>query len=177
MRSTHLKIVVRTDDVPAALRSIARFDRFPDLAEDVRSVQVHEAPDGSTARNSDWEVNFRRGVMRWNERELVDHDALRIEFDQTDGDFADFSGWWQLTEVEGGCEVHFEVTYDFGIESIVGIVDPIAERVIKRVVCSVLAALFGEITVLEGGGALTDLAGTASQRDVTFAPARAGGTV
>ncbi len=35
--------------------------------------------------------------------------------------------------------------------------DPIAERVIKRVVCDVLAALFGHITVLEGGEALTDL--------------------
>ena len=28
----------------------------------------------------------------------------------------------------------FEVTYDFGIESMAGILDPIAERVIKRVV-------------------------------------------
>jgi hypothetical protein len=36
--------------------------------------------------------------------------------------------------------------------------DPIAERVVKRVVCSVLSGLFGEITVVRGGEALTDLA-------------------
>jgi ribosome-associated toxin RatA of RatAB toxin-antitoxin module len=155
MRTTHLRIVLPVADAHAALSSIARFDRFPALAEDVRTVSTN---DGAGGRDSDWEVNFRRGVMRWNEREVVDQDALRIEFEQTEGDFAEFSGSWQLTEVDGGCAVHFEVTYDFGIESLVGIMDPIAERVIKRVICSVLAALFGEITVVEGGRALTDLA-------------------
>lgn len=174
MRTTHLRIVVPTGDAPAALRSIARFDRFPELAEDVRSVRVNETP-GSDSRDSDWEVNFRRGLMCWNEREVVDTDALRIDFEQTDGDFAEFAGWWQLSEVDGGCEVHFQITYDFGIESLVGIMDPIAERVIKRVICSVLAALFGEITVVEGGGALTDLAGANPLPGATFVPAGTGG--
>lgn len=58
-----------------------------------------------------------------------------------------------------GAEVLFEVTYDFGIESLVGIMDPIAERVITRAVCAVLSGLFRDIRVLEGAEALTDLAG------------------
>jgi hypothetical protein len=37
------------------------------------------------------------------------------------------------------------------------ILDPIAERVIKRVVRSALSGLFGAVTVLEGGEALSDL--------------------
>ena len=104
-----------------------------------------------------WVVNFRRGLMRWHEEETVDADALRIDFDQTDGDFAEFHGSWQLTPVLGGAQVMFDVTYDFGIESMAGLMDPIAERVIKRVVCSVLSALFGDVTVTEGGEALADL--------------------
>lgn len=154
MRTTRLKILFRTGDAKAAFSSIARFERFPELAEDVRSV-VTSTGDGR--RNSDWVVNFRRGVMRWNEWETIDPAALRIEFGQTDGDFADFSGWWQLTEVADGCELCFEVTYDFGIESLVGIMDPIAERVITRVICSVVRELFCEVDVVEGGDALTDL--------------------
>lgn len=159
MRTTRLKILFRTDDTEAAFSSIARFERFPDLAEDVRSVVTQGPSTGDAARNSDWVVNFRRGVMRWNEWETVDPAALRIEFGQTDGDFADFSGWWQLTEVADGCELCFEVTYDFGIESLVGIMDPIAERVITRVICSVVRELFRDVNVVEGGDALTDLAG------------------
>lgn len=158
MRTTRLRIEFPTEDVPGAFQWIADFGLFPSIAEDVRAVEVHPAPAPDLPRDSDWEVNFRRGVMRWNEWESVDADRLRIEFNQTDGDFAEFHGAWQLTPGPGRGEVLFDVTYDFGIDSLAGLMDPIAERVIKRVICSVLAELFGDITVLEGGEALADLA-------------------
>jgi ribosome-associated toxin RatA of RatAB toxin-antitoxin module len=154
MRTTRLRIRVPTDDIGAAFERIADFAAFPRLAEDVRAVRVHPG----TPRDSDWVVNFRRGLMRWNEVESIDAARLRIEFDQTDGDFAEFHGAWQLRPTAGGADVGFEVTYDFGIDSLVGLMDPIAERVITRVICSVLVGLFGDTTVIEGGEALTDLA-------------------
>lgn len=159
MRTTRLRIEVSGEHhAGTAFERIADFARFPLLAEDVRAVDVHPAPSPDLPRDSDWAVNFRRGVMRWNEVEWIDPDRRRIEFEQTDGDFAEFRGFWRLAaDRPGGFEVGFEVTYDFGIESLVGIMDPIAERVIHRVIRSVLAGLFGEITVLEGGQTLTDL--------------------
>jgi len=150
MRDTSISVRIRTDDVPAALAAIADFGRFPSLADDVRAV----VPD---AGGTQWTVNFRRGLMRWHETEVVDAAASRITFEQTAGDFTAFGGSWQLTPVIGGARVDFAVSWDFGIESMAGIMDPIAERVIKRVVCAVLSGLFGEITVLAGGEALTDL--------------------
>lgn len=150
MRATSIKVAIRTGDVPSALTAIADFTRFPALAPDVRSVT---SGDGG----SDWAVNFRRGVMRWHETETVSTEDLRIDFAQTDGDFAEFHGSWRLRPVIGGAHVTFEVTWDFGIESMAGLMDPIAERVIKRVACDVLSGLFGDVTVLEGGEALSDL--------------------
>ena len=150
MRATSITVRIRTDDVPAALESIADFTRFPSLADDVRSVVP-------SADGSQWTVNFRRGLMRWHETETVSPADLRIDFAQTEGDFAEFHGSWQLTPVIGGATVVFDVTFDFGIESMAGLMDPIAERVIKRVVRDVLSGLFGEITVLAGGDALADL--------------------
>lgn len=158
MRTVALRSRFGTEDVARDFQRVADFGLFPSLAEDVRSVEVHPAPSPDAPRDSDWEVNFRRGVMRWNEWESVDTDRLRIEFDQTEGDFAEFHGFWQFAPVPGACEVRFEVTYDFGIESLAGIMDPIAERVVKRVIVSVLTELFGEVEVLEGGEALVDLA-------------------
>jgi ribosome-associated toxin RatA of RatAB toxin-antitoxin module len=149
MRNVVLTVHVAARDARAALARIAEFERYPELAADVREV----TPRGAT---TDGVVNFRRGPMRWTETETVDERALRIDFAQTEGDFASFAGSWQLVPGIGGCVVRFEVAYDFGIESLAGIMDPIAERVIKRVVCEVLAALFGHTSILEGGEALTD---------------------
>jgi hypothetical protein len=150
MRATSISIRIRTEDVPGALAEIADFGRFPSLADDVREV----LPD---AGGTHWTVNFRRGLMRWHETDAVDPASLRITFEQTSGDFAEFGGSWQLTPVIGGARVDFAVSWDFGIESMAGIMDPIAERVIKRVAVAVLTGLFGDVTVLAGGEALTDL--------------------
>ncbi|MEU9622771.1 MULTISPECIES: SRPBCC family protein [unclassified Streptomyces] len=160
MRSIHLLVALDAENPSAAFGTIADFTRFADIAEDIHVVETHPPATPDAPRDSDWEVNFRRGIMRWNEAETLDPERLRIEFDQTDGDFEEFRGSWQLTPAGSGIEVRFEVTYDFGIESLVGIMDPIAERVIKRAICSVLEGLFGSITVLEGGEALTDLPGS-----------------
>jgi hypothetical protein len=156
MRSTRLRVALPTNDAGAALARIADFAAFPALAEDVRSVDVRAwdaLPEDVTGGTSSWVVSFRRGVLSWVERDTVDSAAQRIDFQQVTGDFADFHGSWRVTPGE----VLFEATYDFGIDSMAAILDPIAERVIKRVVRSALSGLFGEVVVLEGGEALSDL--------------------
>jgi len=150
MRSVALTVRIPTDDARHALARIAEFERYPALAADVRQVESHV--DGS-----DWVVNFRRGLLRWTERETVDFGRSRIDFRQLSGDFAEFTGSWRIMRGIGGCLVLFAASWDFGIESLAGMMDPIAERVIKRVVCDVLSGLFGPTTVLEGGEALVDL--------------------
>ncbi|MEV8021859.1 SRPBCC family protein [Streptomyces sp. NPDC086554] len=158
MRTIHLRAVVPADDPDKAFERLVDFAEYSTLADDVRSVRVHPAPGPGQPRISDWEVNFRRGIMRWSERDAIDDARRWIEFHQTEGDFEELHGTWRLDGTASGCEITFEATYDFGIDSLAGIMDPPAERVIKRSICSVLAALFGEVTVVEGGEALTDLA-------------------
>ena len=155
MRSIRLRALVPTDDAGLVFKHITDFARYPSVSSDVRAVDVH--PTGGGPQRTGWEVNFRRGLMRWVEEEELDPARLHVAFRQVAGDFDDFHGSWQLTPAGQGCEVLFEVTYDFGIESMAAILDPIAERVIKRVVRSALSGLFGEVVVLEGGEALSDL--------------------
>jgi ribosome-associated toxin RatA of RatAB toxin-antitoxin module len=153
MRSIELRAVVPTDDAQLVFRKVTDFAHYPSVSADVRQVRTHSG----YPQHTDWEVNFRRGIMRWTEREKLAADQLHVAFEQVDGDFADFRGSWQLQPVPAGCEVVFEVTYDFGIESLAGIMDPLAERVIKRAVCAVLADIAGTVEVTAGGSALTDL--------------------
>lgn len=150
MRTVALTVRIAADDPCFALSRIADFERYPVLAADVRDVE-------STPGESRWVVNFRRGLLRWTEHDTVDFGRSRIDFEQVSGDFAEFSGSWRVARGIGGCTVRFEAAWDFGIDSLAGIMDPIAERVIKRVVCDVLSGLFPATTVLDGGAALTDL--------------------
>lgn len=155
MRSIRLDALVPTEDTVLVFKKIIDFARYPAIAADVRVVDVH--PSAGSAQHSDWEVNFRRGIMRWTEREEIFPDRLHVAFTQTDGDFAEFHGGWQLTPTADGCRVELEVTYDFGIESLAGLMDPLAERVIKRAICFVLADVVGTVEIRSGGEALTDL--------------------
>jgi ribosome-associated toxin RatA of RatAB toxin-antitoxin module len=157
MRSIYLHAEVPTGDTDLVFEHIIDFMNYPTVSPDVRSVTTHSAPAAGQARHTDWEVNFRRGIMRWTEREDIDHERWNVTFQQIDGDFDDFRGSWQLTPSPSGCRVELRVTYDFGIESLAKIMDPLAERVIKRAICSVLVDIVGEVNVLEGGAALTDL--------------------
>lgn len=157
MRTIRLR--AQADQEPAIVFvAVADFGRYPALAADVREVHTTPPARPGTPQHTDWKVNFRRGIMRWSERELVDTGQLRIEFEQIDGDFEDFRGNWQLSPLRaGGTEIAFEVSYDFGIESLAGLMDPIAERVIKRVVYEVLTRSLGNVRVTEGAEALHDL--------------------
>ena len=155
MRSIHLCANVPTTDVGLVFKQVTDFARYPSVSPDVRLAEVQ--PTNNGPQQTVWEVNFRRGIMRWIEEEEIDPTRLHVDFRQVEGDFDDFHGSWQLTPRKQGCDVRFEVTYDFGIESLAGIMDPLAERVIKRAICAVLVDIVGEVTVLDGGSALTDL--------------------
>jgi ribosome-associated toxin RatA of RatAB toxin-antitoxin module len=132
MRSIYLHAEVPTGDTDLVFEHIIDFMNYPTVSPDVRSVTTHSAPAAGQARHTDWEVNFRRGIMRWTEREDIDHERWNVTFQQIDGDFDDFRGSWQLTPSPSGCRVELRVTYDFGIESLAKIMDPLAERVSQR---------------------------------------------
>ncbi|MFJ6623642.1 SRPBCC family protein [Kitasatospora sp. NPDC091335] len=148
MRHVELDAVVLDESAETVFESIARFDRFPELAPHVSSTTVHGTlpdPKGS----SSWELHFRSGLLRWTEEDRFDREALEIRFEQEYGDFDTFEGQWALYEEDDGVVVHFEADFDFGIPSLEGILDPIAERVIKETVAWAVTGLF-ERTELRG---------------------------
>jgi len=144
MRRVLLDAVIRSAPAETVFDDIVRFERYPDLAPHVQSTTVHESLPGPTGRSS-WELHFRSGLLRWEERERFLRTDLRVEFEQTSGDFDEFSGHWSLTQVGADTALHFSADFDFGIPSMEGILDPIAERVIKETVAWVLVGTFDDV--------------------------------
>lgn len=122
---------------------IRDFARYPELVDVVRSVTVRQSAPGAPVV-SDWEVDFRNGVLTWTEQDVFDDTALRISFRQEEGDFESFEGSWQVESAPGGARVRFGAAFDFGLPSLAGIIDPVAERVLRETVEHILRALLGE---------------------------------
>ncbi|MFC7310220.1 type II toxin-antitoxin system RatA family toxin [Streptomyces monticola] len=147
MRSLELKL--RADDVTAeaAYQRIAEFERYPEFVDEVRSVTVHgQESQGPLA--SDWDIFFRNGPLRWSEVDYFQRDTLRIVFEQTAGDFEVLRGSWHVVPVAEGCEVTFEATFDFGIPSLAGVLEPIAAKVLKEAIATIVHRLLGDVSVV-----------------------------
>lgn len=146
MRSVQVALDLPTAAPDTAFDEIQQFGRYPELAADIRSVVAR-------GDSSDWEVYFRNGILRWTETDRADPHERTIVFAQDDGDFEDFSGVWSIvTPGPTGCRVEFQAEFDFGIPSLVGILDPVAERVIKETIACVVRGLFDDATVVGDEG-------------------------
>lgn len=146
MRSLEIKLRSLSADADFAFDRITRFERYPDFVDEVRSVVVHE--NGDEPLVSEWEIFFRNGPLRWTEVDYFQPARRRIVFEQVSGDFELFRGSWQVEAVPGGCEVTFEATFDFGIPSLAGVLEPIATKVLKEGIATIVHQLLGGAVVL-----------------------------
>jgi ribosome-associated toxin RatA of RatAB toxin-antitoxin module len=150
MRHVLLEALVPGAKAENVLHAVRRWERYPELAPHVQSTTVHAThpePDCS----SSWELHFRSGLLRWTEWDEFLVDSLEIRFEQTEGDFDMFRGVWAFTQRGEDVSVRFAADFDFGIPSLEGILDPIAERVVKETVAWAVAGMhpgteiFGEV--------------------------------
>lgn len=140
MPQVTVEALVPAVDRHAAFEAARNFERYPELADAVREVVTE---DGGV---STWEVSFRDGILRWQERDSFDEEAGRIAFDLVDGDFKSFSGEWVVSEHPRGVRVRFAADFDLGIPSLAALIDPLAERTLYRNIASIIEGLFGPST-------------------------------
>ncbi len=149
MRKVVLDAEIFDTDAGTVFENVVQFKRYPELAPHVRATEVTQTRPEPTGASS-WELYFRSGLLQWSETERFLREELRIEFEQTDGDFDVFGGFWTLVQQGADVRLHFECDFDFGIESLQGILDPIAERVIKETVAWAIVGLHDRVS-FEGG--------------------------
>ncbi|NRQ40082.1 hypothetical protein HII36_50910 [Nonomuraea sp. NN258] len=123
---------------------------FPSYAADL--VSVSDAGDGL----SRWVLAFRGGTATWTQRSRAAK-PNRIEFVQVDGDFQGFGGAWTVTELDGGCEVAYEVGYRTSVPHLAGAIDSAVGRVLVRTAHQIISAVGGPARVTAGGHHLRDL--------------------
>lgn len=144
MRSVSLHIPLPMVTPDHAYRVLGDFRRYPELTPAVNSVIVE--PDPSGGCTSHWEVNFRRGVLRWSERDQFDPLARVLSYEQIDGDFLLFNGEWRVESDGGdGSIVTFSANFDLGIPSLAPILEPVAESALKENISLIVGGLFSTV--------------------------------
>lgn len=146
MRHVELDAVVRSEKVGHVFENIVKWEKYPQLAPHVQAATAHVAYPADEGSSS-WELHFRSGLLRWTEEERFFPERGEIHFDQTDGDFDSFAGQWHITQSGDDVLVRFDADFDFGIPSLEGILDPIAERVIKETVAWAITGLFARTEI------------------------------
>lgn len=115
-------------------------EAYTRLMQHVRSVEVLET--GPNFRRLAWEVELKGCIMRWIEYEESDPDRYRIDYHQTEGDLAEFSGYWQLYPLtDGSCRAVMAVNFDIGMPMLSEMMNPVAEHAIRENSRSMLASL------------------------------------
>lgn len=164
MRHVEIRAFIRGLSADTVFDTLADFRHYTELVDVVRSVEVERQPDGTVL--SSWVVEFRNGLLRWTEQDWFRRDALRLDFNQTEGDFDEFKGGWVL-EVDGdGVHAALIADFDFGVPSLASIIEPVAERVLTDVTQQILTGLFGSRAEFDGQAAAVP-----SPRDLPTPPA------
>ena len=125
---------------------LSDFESYPAHSGAVRRIDIERLADGTVL--SRWEVNFRRGVLRWTEADVFDDVNTTITFQQTAGDIDHFAGRWAVGDGERGAVIEFSLDFDLGLPGLSHILDPIAEQALyenfQQIVSGLVVVSFGE---------------------------------
>lgn len=116
-------------------------ERFPEFMADVQSVEILE--DDLPRRVSRWTgviKEFNRTV-EWTEEDYWDDAAHVCTFTQLEGDFSEYSGRWEFTEVPEGTRMRLEVNYDYNVPLIGALIKNLLRKKMQQNTDAMLAAL------------------------------------
>lgn len=144
MSQMTLQVVAPSVGPAEAYRQISDFARYPELSETFREVRVSPlSSDGS--QPSDWSIDFRNGLMRWQQRTTLTPERQGIAFEQVVGDFGSFRGGWRIDADGKGSCLRYSAEFDLGVPSLAEILDPVFTDTFRKALLAVLTGLLGEI--------------------------------
>lgn len=146
MRTTEFRFRTEDADAATSYARISDFARYPEVTDAVLSVELDQADSAEVV--STWAVKFRRGQLRWTERDVFDRAAGTIEFEQLTGDFALFRGRWRVDATARGTEIEFRAEFDLGMPTLADILDPVAESALRDNITLILGGLLGSVRPL-----------------------------
>ncbi|MCL6472187.1 MAG: SRPBCC family protein [Firmicutes bacterium] len=109
---------------------ITDFEKYPEIMEDVKEVNILERGDGWTV--SEWINEVDGRVIRWIEKDFIKPAENRIDFEQIEGDLKIMKGFWQLENHGSVTKVIFSIYFEFGIPMIAPLIHPLLAKKLRE---------------------------------------------
>lgn len=122
--------------------SLARdIERFPEFMDDVEEVEILErTADRQVSRWVGAVKEFKR-TIQWTEEDFWNDQDHTCRFQQTEGDFSEYSGNWEFLQNENGTEVTLVVNYEYNVPLIGPLIKNLLHKKMQQNCDSMLAAL------------------------------------
>ncbi|MFI1399325.1 type II toxin-antitoxin system RatA family toxin [Streptomyces sp. NPDC020681] len=104
-------------------------EAFPSYMEGVNEVTIGDEADGR--RTSSWVVELKGSEMEWDQEDVIDPERRRVEFRQTDGDLAQYEGYWQVVESGDGVGLELKVEFDIGLPMVAEMIHPAVAKALE----------------------------------------------
>lgn len=141
MRQVHVVLRVPGVEPTKVFDLLSDFASFPKYSKVVHAVSLECS--SAFDRKSSWEVAFAAGTLKWQERDHLDYQIRRIDFELIEGDLLHLEGHWSVSSVVEGSVVQFEASFDLGVPGLADLLEPIAGQAMLETVTVMLSEVFG----------------------------------
>ncbi|MBT2389530.1 type II toxin-antitoxin system RatA family toxin [Streptomyces maoxianensis] len=104
-------------------------EAFPSYMEGVNEVTITGEEEGR--RSSSWVVELKGSEMEWDQEDVIDTERRRLEFRQTDGDLAQYEGYWQVVADGAGATLELNVEFDIGLPMVAEMIHPAVAKALE----------------------------------------------
>lgn len=100
--------------------------RFPEFMKGVKKIDILK--NCANKYITAWEVDVDNATVIWKEEDVFNDEKCRIEFTMLEGDYAQYTGTWDITGDKKGCQVILTVKVDWGAPALVEFIGGILEK-------------------------------------------------
>ena len=113
---------------------ITDVDRYDEFIPYCTAAQVRERSDD--AMLADLAIGYKMLRETYSSRIELGAEPLSVTVHQAKGPFRHLFNQWVFEETESGCDVHFELQFEFSVPLLRRIIEPIMNRVVERFVAA-----------------------------------------
>lgn len=122
------------DQMYGLVADVASYPKFLPWTAAARVRSVTPQADGSEVMEADLVISFKVFRERFTSRVVLWPEDYRIETEYLDGPFKYLKSNWQFRDVEGGCDVAFDVDFAFKNRLLQSAADLFFFEAMKRIV-------------------------------------------
>lgn len=122
------------DQMYGLVADVASYPKFLPWTAAARVRSVTPQPDGSEVMEADLVISFKVFRERFTSRVVLWPEDHRIETEYLDGPFKYLKSNWRFHDVDGGCEVAFDVDFAFKNRLLQSAADLFFFEAMKRIV-------------------------------------------